>query len=116
MGAGLGSFMRSLSRLEHFVVSHAAWRVVGSPAVGQGALRPGVRLGFIVFPPGSPRSSEADRVQLDKDISRAVGVASGAGRPEVPAIGPVAQGPMPAEPAGPAVLASHPHALDVSAV
>ena len=95
---------------------HAARRQVGLPAVGQGRPRAGVLLGVVVLPLDAHRAVEADAVQLDEDLFQAVGVAGGAGGDEVPAVGPVAHRPVAAEPAGPAVLAGHLHALDVGAV
>src|SRR5438046_2016303 len=85
-------------------------------AVGQGGLGAGVLFGVVVLPLDADCAVEADTVQLDEDLFEAIGVARGAGRDEVPAVGPVAHRPMTAQPAAPAMLAGHPYALDVGAV
>src|SRR5437764_4601165 len=104
------------SSLQHLIVPHAAWRIIRTMAIRQRRLRAGVLLGVVVLPPDRHRAVEADAIQLDEDLLQAVRVALRAGRDEVPAVGPVAHRSMSAQPAGPAVLARHPHALDVSAM
>src|SRR5204863_8196293 len=112
----LPSRLAHASSLQHLVVAHAARRIVGSAAVGQRCLRAGVLLLIVVLPLDGHGAIEADAVQLDEDLLQAVGVARRASCHEVPAVGPVAHRPMATEPAGPAMLARYPDALDVRAV
>src|SRR5262245_31794890 len=51
---------KRLSALQHLVVLHAAGRVVGLAAVGQGGLRAGVLLGVVVLPFDAHGPVEAD--------------------------------------------------------
>src|SRR5579883_2664502 len=73
-------------------------------------------LGVVILPFDIDGTIESHAIQFDKDFFQTIGIAGGAGRDEVPAVGPVAHRPMAAEQAAARVLADHLHSLDVSAV